>query len=73
VYTAYHGKHAFVHALNTVDKFAVCIDMPEPAAHARDWRLRLAEADGTLWAVSRSAQIAAQINTTNFTVKLAKS
>ena len=52
VYTAYRGEHAFVHALNTVNKFAVCIDLPHAVETVSDWELRLDEARGMLTATS---------------------
>ena len=70
VYTAYRGEHAFVHALNTVGKYAVCIDLPHRVATVSDWQLRLDEARATLIATSPSTGAAARMDTTNFTATL---
>lgn len=68
VYTAYSGAHAFVHALDTVRKSAVCIDLPHVASKVADWRLTL---DGTaLMATSPGTGMAVEIDTTRFTAKL---
>ena len=51
VFTLYHGaEHPFIHALSSVDAWALCIDLPatggdDPAA-AADWGLT-ATVDGT--------------------------
>jgi hypothetical protein len=68
VYTAYRGDDAFVHALDTVRKTAVCIDLPHAAAKVSDWRLTL---DGTaLMATSPATGMAVKIHTKRFTAKL---
>ena len=68
VYTAYRGEHAFVHALDTVNKTAVCIDLPHAASKVKDWQLSL---DGTaLMATSRATGMAVKIHTKRFTAKL---
>lgn len=67
VYTAYRGKHAFVHALDTVRKTAVCIDLPHAAAKMSDWRLELGET--ALMATSPSTGMTVRINTTRFSAK----
>ncbi len=68
VYTAYRGEHAFVHALDTVRKTAVCIDLPHTASKVSDWRLTLDET--ALMATSPGTGMAAEIDTTRFTAKL---
>lgn len=70
VYTAYRGDHAFVHALNTVNKFAVCIDLPHRAAKVSDWRLNLDETARTLMATIPSTGLAVKVDTGRFTAKL---
>jgi hypothetical protein len=70
VYTAYRGEHAFVHALNTVTKSAVCIDLPHRVAKVGDWQLQLDEASGTLLATSPTTGATAHLSTTNFTATL---
>lgn len=69
VYTAYRGEHAFVHALDTVRKTAVCIDLPHAAAKVSDWRLALDGATA-LTATSPSTGMTVEINTRRFTAKL---
>ncbi len=65
---AYFGDHAFVHALDTVNKTAVCIDLPHAAPKVRDWSLTL---DGTaLMATSPTTGMAVKIHTRRFTAKL---
>ena len=71
VYTAYRGDHAFVHALNTVDRFAVCIDLPHKAAKVSDWTLDLDEPAGALTATSPTTGMAVTVDTRQFTATLA--
>lgn len=65
VFTLYRGgDHDFVHALNTKDAFALCLDLPHGSGHATPegdgvWSLELDEARGTLRAVAGSPQHAA--------------
>lgn len=70
VYTAYRGEHPFVHALNTVNKFAVCIDLPEQAAKVTDWKLGLDEAARTLDATSPSTGLSVKVDTEHFSAQL---
>jgi hypothetical protein len=70
VYTAYRGEHAFVHALNTVGKFAVCIDLPEQAAKVTDWKLGLDETARRLNATSPSTGVRVKIDTERFSAQL---
>jgi hypothetical protein len=70
VYTAYRGEHAFVHALNTVEKFAVCIDLPEQAAKVTDWKLGLDETARTLEATSPSTGVRVEVDTERFSAQL---
>ncbi len=69
VYTAYRGRHAFVHALDTVRRTAVCIDLPHRASRARDWKLRLDGAGAVSWVTSPSTRTAARISTRSFKVR----
>ncbi len=70
VYTAYRGEHAFVHALNTANKFAVCIDLPEKAANVTDWELGLDERARTLEATSPSTGLRVMVDTEKFSAQL---
>ena len=66
VFTLYRGReHPFIHALNTVDAWALCIDLPatgaDDATAALDWGLA-ATADGhTLVAANATLGLAAEI------------
>ncbi|MPY80334.1 MAG: hypothetical protein GEV04_18120 [Actinophytocola sp.] len=49
--------HAFVHALNTKEAFARCLDLPHGSGNGIGaWRLRLNEDDQKLRAVAGSSQ-----------------
>ena len=57
VYTAYTGGHhgPFVHALNTVDGYAFCVDLPRQGAGGKAddaWGLSLSRDETTLWAAN---------------------
>jgi DNA-binding beta-propeller fold protein YncE len=73
VLTLYRGsEHPFVHALNTVEAWAVCLDLPpsatSDAAAARDWGLA-PNADGRrIYAINGSLGIAAEINATDLSI-----
>ena len=70
VYTVYRGEHAFVHALNTINKFAVCIDLPEQAAKVSEWKLSLDESARTLEAKSQSTGLRVKVDTERFAAQL---
>ena len=72
VFTLYDGAdHPFIHALNTVDATAVCIDLPH--GHVRDARAMLdwgmADAGGTLYAVNASLGHIVEIDGTTLEVR----
>jgi hypothetical protein len=72
VYTLYDGagKTPFVHALATVDRFTVCIDVHEIAGRPdlASLRLRLSPDAGTVTVTNGKAQPLALINTKSFQV-----
>jgi hypothetical protein len=73
VFTVYRGaEHPFIHALSTVDAWAVCIDLPsagaDDAAAALDWGLA-ESADGlAMVAANASLGLAARISSGDLTV-----
>ena len=74
VFTLYHGaEHPFIHALSSVDAWALCIDLPatgadDPAA-AADWGLT-ATADGTsIVAANATLGVAVEIPLSDLAVR----
>jgi hypothetical protein len=66
VFTLYRGaEHPFIHALSTVDTWALCIDLPavgaDDAAAALDWGLATSPDGGTLVAANATLGVAATI------------
>jgi hypothetical protein len=71
-YTLYQGRHhSFVHALDTVARKAVCIDLPmdTPPEHVGDARLVLGPGGETLTVDSRAGGTVAVIETGNLTLR----
>lgn len=71
-YTLYQGSHhSFVHALDTVARKAVCIDLPmeTPPAHVADAHLVLAPGGETLTVDSRTGGIIALIDTRDLSLR----
>jgi len=68
-YTVYHNDHhgPFIHALNTTDGTAICIDLPkagrEHHAAGRYWGLALSADGETLFAANAALGLAAAIDT----------
>lgn len=68
-YTVYHNHHhgPFIHALNTTDGTAICIDLPkegrESHAAGRYWGLALSSDGRTLFAANGALGLAAAIDT----------
>lgn len=62
VYTAYRGKHGFIHALDTVQKTSFCFDFPHRFAGVDDWKLRLDEGRNRLVATSASRKAWVRVN-----------
>jgi DNA-binding beta-propeller fold protein YncE len=74
VLTLYRGaEHPFIHALNTIDAWAVCIDLPSAGASdtaaAADWGIAADPAGGSVYAVNATLGVAAEINATELTLK----
>jgi len=73
VLTLYRGtEHPFIHALNTIDAWAVCIDLPASKASdaaAGDWGLAPSDNGAAVYAINASLGLAAEINSTELTVR----
>jgi len=73
VLTLYRGtEHPFVHALNTADAWAVCIDLPAVKgsdAAAADWGLTARADDRNVYAINATLGLAAEIDATDLVVK----
>lgn len=73
VLTLYRGtEHPFIHALNTVDAWAVCIDLPASpgsAAEVGDWGLAPSDNGAAVYAINASLGLAAEINPSELTVR----
>ena len=66
VYTLYRGpEHPFIHALSSIDGWALCIDLPatgaDDEAAARDWGLAASMDGSTLIAANATLGLAVQI------------
>jgi len=73
VLTLYRGlEHPFVHALNTAEAWAVCLDLPandaSDAVAARDWGLAPSADGKTVYAINATLGLAAEINLAELTV-----
>jgi len=75
VLTLYRGpEHPFIHALNSTDAWAVCIDLPKSASNADaaaslDWGLVSAPGDSWVFAVNASLGLAVEIDPTQLAVR----
>jgi hypothetical protein len=74
VLTLYRGtEHPFVHALNTVDAWAVCLDLPASAAGdtaaAAEWGLAAGPDGRSVYAVNATLGIAAEIDAMDLVVE----
>jgi hypothetical protein len=74
VLTLYRGaEHPFVHALNTIDAWAVCLDLPGGGASneaaSRDWGLAPSADGRTVYAINGSLGVAAEIDPTELTIR----
>jgi hypothetical protein len=74
VFTLYRGaEHPFIHALSTVDGWAVCIDLPaagaDDAAAALDWGLAAPVGGGTIYAVNATLGLATEIDASDLGVR----
>ncbi len=74
VYTLYRGtEHPFVHALNSAEKWALCIDLPATgqadADAASDWALASAPGSRTVFAVNATLGLVAEIDPGDFSIR----
>jgi hypothetical protein len=74
VLTLYRGlEHPFVHALNTIDAWAVCIDLPPTSsaddAAAADWGLAADPNGRSVYAINATLGVAAEIDAGDLVVK----
>ncbi len=76
VLTLYDGpEHPFVHALNSIEAWAICIDLPagsvsaSSAADGGAWDLAASSDGSTVYAASAGAAIVVQIDTREFSVQ----
>jgi hypothetical protein len=74
VMTLYRGvEHPFVHALNTAEAWAVCIDLPGAHAHdakaALDWGLAAAPDGGAVFAVNATLGMVEDISPSDLLVR----
>ena len=74
VLTLYRGiEHPFVHALNTAEAWAVCLDLPAAGAAdakaARDWGLAPSPDGRSVYAINATLGLAAEINMPELTVQ----
>lgn len=73
VLTLYRGKeHPFIHALNSVDGWALCIDLPANGANvdaaAADWGLAQTEDGHAAYAVNATLGLVEEIDPANFAI-----
>ena len=72
--TLYRGaEHPFIHALNTAEAWAVCIDLPGAHAHdakaALDWGLAPAPDGGAVFAVNATLGLVEDISPSDLLVR----
>lgn len=73
VLTLYRGaEHPFIHALNSIDSWAICLDLPATGADdadaALDWGLA-AKLDGDLLAINATLGLVVEVDPSDFAVK----
>ena len=73
VFTLYRGtEHPFIHALNSVEGWALCLDLPavnaDDATAARDWGLAASPDGGRLYAANATLGLVEQIDPANYEV-----
>jgi hypothetical protein len=74
VYTLYRGtEHPFVHALNSSDKWALCIDLPatgqDDAEAATDWALTPVPGGRSIYAINTSLGLVAELDPSEFAIR----
>lgn len=71
VYTLYRGtEHPFIHALEAVEGYSICIDLPHETMAITDWEITLAPDERTLEAVGAALQTRAVIDLETFAVTM---
>ena len=73
VLTLYRGKERpFIHALNSVDAWALCVDLPadraDDATAAADWGLAQTPDGRTLYAVNATLGLVVEVDPANFAI-----
>jgi hypothetical protein len=73
VLTLYRGtEHPFIHALNSIDSWAICLDLPATGAEnqdaALDWGMA-ARLDGDLLAINATLGLAVEVDPVNFAIR----
>lgn len=76
VFTLYRGTaHPFIHALNSVEAWAVCLDLPsvgaDDAEAALDWGLAQGPDGGSLFAVNATLGLAVAVDPGELTIRQA--
>jgi hypothetical protein len=76
VFTLYRGAtHPFIHALNTREAWAVCLDLPEighdDADAAMDWGIAQTPGGGAVFAVNATLGLAAAIDPAELSIRQA--
>ena len=74
VFTLYRGaEHPFIHALSTVDGWALCIDLPatgaDDASAALDWGLAASAGGVAIYAVNATLGLVAEVSAADLSVR----
>jgi hypothetical protein len=74
VFTLYRGaEHPFIHALSSIDSWALCIDLPatgaDDAAAALDWGLTTSADGRTVFAVNATLGLASEIDANDLSIR----
>lgn len=74
VFTLYRGKeHPFIHALNSVEAWAICLDLPATGADdadaALDWGLTPAPGGRDMLAINATLGLAVEVDPTEFAIR----
>ena len=73
VFTLYRGlEHPFIHALNTKEGWALCIDLPatraDDAAAANDWGLAQSADGGTVYAANATLGLVLEVDPVDYAI-----
>jgi DNA-binding beta-propeller fold protein YncE len=74
VFTLYRGaEHPFIHALSSLDGWAICIDLPDTGADdasaALDWGLTASTDGRTIFAVNATLGLATEVDSNDLSVR----